>query len=191
MARYDFDRAGRLVIEDHSGVEVVLAYDGDDRIADLRAGTYVAQYVHGLGVDDPVELAAAGAHAPPPPSPSASSSSAHTASPAASSTPKQDIPPRGTMFRRAWVFLRGYNRRFTSERALAEGTARLEQPDKIVQSSETLAIDDEAVTVGVYFATPALGSRRGRPDVIVYRVARRDGSIQRDANGWRFFRGIK
>lgn len=61
MARYDFDRAGRRVIEDHGGVEVVLAYDGDDRIADLRAGTCVAQYVHGLGVDDPVELAAAGA----------------------------------------------------------------------------------------------------------------------------------
>ena len=62
VARYDYDPAGRRVVEDHAGVEVVIAYDGDARLADHRAGACVAQYVHGPGVDDPVELAAAGAH---------------------------------------------------------------------------------------------------------------------------------
>lgn len=62
VARYDYDPAGRRVVEARPGAPaVVIAYDGVDRIADYRDGACVGQYVHGPAVDDPVELAAAGA----------------------------------------------------------------------------------------------------------------------------------
>lgn len=62
VARYDYDPAGRRVVEARPGAPaVVIAYDGVDRIADYRDGVCVGQYVHGPAVDDPVELAAAGA----------------------------------------------------------------------------------------------------------------------------------
>lgn len=63
VVRYDHDPAGRRVVEQRPGAPVVTCwYDGPDRIADYRGPTCVGQYVHGPGIDDPVELAAAGAH---------------------------------------------------------------------------------------------------------------------------------
>jgi RHS repeat-associated protein len=63
VVRYDYDPTGRRITEDRPGAPLVTCcYDGPDRIADYRDGTCVGQYVHGPGVDDPVELAAAGEH---------------------------------------------------------------------------------------------------------------------------------
>ncbi len=61
VAAYAYDPAGRRVLEESADGVLVVAYDGDDRIADHRAGTCVAQYVHGSSAVDLVHVATGGA----------------------------------------------------------------------------------------------------------------------------------
>ncbi len=57
LAAYDYDPAGRRVVERHGADTLIVLHDGPDRAAEYRNGELVAQYVHGDDIDEPLHLA--------------------------------------------------------------------------------------------------------------------------------------
>lgn len=95
------------------------------------------------------------------------------------------------MLRRILVLLRGYNRRFAAARALAERTASSEHPNKTIEGSGVVEVDEEAVVIAVYLVNSSHPFRRGQPDAVTYRVMRGSGSIERVPGGKHGFQGTK